>query len=139
MFKLGNWFIFSLITLFLWGFWGFFSKLAVNYINPKSALIFQSIGNFIVLIFLLLSMNFKPEIHLKGIMFTLLAGISASLGFLFFLLSVTKNKVSIIMPITALYPIITIILALFILKEPITLKQAIGIMLAIISMALLSL
>ena len=62
-----------------------------------------------------------------------------SLGALFFLHAVSKQKASIVVTATALYPLITIILACLILKEPITLKQGIGIIFALIAMILLTL
>lgn len=135
---MGDWFIFAIIALIMWGLWGFFPKLATNYINPKSVLIFQAIGSIFVTAPILISVNFRPEMHIKGIAFAVLAGIAGAIGGLFFLYSISKGEASIVVPTTALYPIITIILAFLILKEPITLKQGIGIIFALIAMILFS-
>lgn len=133
-----DWFIFAIIALLLWGVWGFFPKLATNYISPRSVLIFQAIAGIVVMLIVLASLNFKPEIHAKGITFALLAGLAGSIGGIFFLYAVSKGKASVVVTTTALYPIVTILLASLILKEPITLKQGIGILFALVAMVLFS-
>ena len=133
-----NWFIFGMVALFLWGLWAFFPKLATNYLNPKSILIFQTLGGLLICIAVLISVNFRPEIHTKGITFAVLAGLAGAIGGLFFLYSISKGKAAIVITMTALYPLVTIILSFLILKEPITIKQGIGMLLALIAMVLLS-
>ena len=43
-----NWFAAAILSLIIYGFWGFFPKIAVSYINPQSALIFEVAGALIV-------------------------------------------------------------------------------------------
>jgi hypothetical protein len=43
-----SWFFWTILAMVTFGAWGFFPKLAVNYINPQSALIFQVIGGLLV-------------------------------------------------------------------------------------------
>lgn len=136
--KMENWLIFSFITLVIWGVYGIFPKLATNYIDPKSVLIFQVIGSAIIAIILLATMNFKPEINSKGIMFAVLAGLITSFGTIFFFYALAKGKASVVVTITALYPIVTIILASIFLKETITLKQGIGMLFAVLAMIFFS-
>lgn len=133
-----SWFIFALIALLIYGLWGFFPKLATNYINPRSVLIYQILGGMLVGIIVLFLMGFKLEVHTKGIMFAVLTGIAAITGTLFFLLALSKGKASVVVTMTALYPIIVILLAFVILKEPITWKQGFGMLLAIIAIMLFS-
>ncbi|MBI2877217.1 MAG: EamA family transporter [Candidatus Tectomicrobia bacterium] len=131
--------IFAILALIMWGLWGFFPKLATDSMSPKSVLIFQNIAAILVAFLVLASVNFKPEINSKGITFSVISGMAGTLGGLFFLYSVSKGKASVAVTITSLYPVITIMLASLILKEPITLKQGIGILFAIIAMVLFSL
>lgn len=135
---MGNWLIFAVITLLMWGLWGFFPKLATSYMDPKSVLVYEVIGTLIVGIVVLSLLRFKPEVHTKGITFAILTGISGGVGLLFFLFAISRGKASIVVTTTALYPLVTIILASLLLKEPITLKQGIGIIFALIAMLLLS-
>ncbi len=134
--KMGNWFIFGLLTLVLWGVWGFLPKLATRYIDPRSVLVFQTIGSIVVTIVILATIDFRPELHTKGMTLAIVTGIMGTLGAVSFLYSITKGKASVVVTMTALYPIVTIMLSLFILKESITIKQSIAIILALTAMVL---
>ena len=133
---MGNWFIFGLLTLVLWGVWGFLPKLATRYIDPRSVLVFQTIGSIVVTIVILATIDFRPELHTKGMTLAIVTGIMGTLGAVSFLYSITKGKASVVVTMTALYPIVTIMLSLFILKESITIKQGIAIILALTAMVL---
>jgi transporter family protein len=76
--------------------------------------------------------------HPKGIIFAVLGGLTGTLGVLFFIIALGKGKVSVIVPLTALYPIITITLGFLILKESITLTQGVGVIFALIAVLLLA-
>ena len=51
-------------------------------------------------------------------------------------MAVVKSKISVIVTMTALYPIISIGLAYLILKEPVTAKEGVGIILAFVAIVL---
>jgi len=136
--KMNSWVIFAILALLVWGFWGFFPKLATNYISPKSVLVYEVIGAIIVGMAVLFLINFKPEVNAKGITFAILTGIAGTLGALFFIFAVSRGETSVVVTTTALYPLITIILAFLILKEPITIKQGVGMIFAFAAMMLLS-
>jgi len=136
--KMNSWVIFAILALLVWGFWGFFPKLATNYISPKSVLVYEVIGAIIVGVAVLFLVNFKPEVNAKGITFAILTGIAGTLGALFFIFAVSRGETSVVVTTTALYPLVTITLAFLILKEPITVKQGVGMIFAFAAMMLLS-
>jgi transporter family protein len=138
MMTAGNWGVYTLLSLLLYGFWGLFSKLATNYIDPKSALIYDVCGAIIVGLVLLLTHNFQWSGDVRGILYAILTGIAGTTATLFFLLAASKGSISIVLPITSLYPAVTVLLAFFILKEPIALRQWIGIVMAIVALVLCS-
>ncbi|MBI5408216.1 MAG: EamA family transporter [Nitrospirae bacterium] len=138
MFKTNGWFTFAVFSLLFWGMWGFFQKLATNHISPRSVYIFAALGTLLIVFLTLMSLNFKLETNRTGITYAILAGLFGSIGGLFFVHSISKGKASIVITFTALYPVVTILLSLIILKEGITVKQGLGILFALISMALLS-
>lgn len=134
-----NWLIHAIIAFFLFGLWGFFPKLSTNYIHPKSALVYEVIGGIAIGLFLLFLLRFRPEFQIRGVLFAVLTGMAGTLGVLFFLFAVSQGKASIVVTMTALYPLLTILLAYFILQEPISIKQGTGMVLAVIAMVLFSL
>jgi transporter family protein len=128
----------ALLALFSFGLWGFFSKLAVLHIDSKSALFFQSIGVFLVGLVTLAIIGFKPETEWKGLSYGLLTGIASGIGCLFYLIAANKGKNMTVVTLTSLYPIITIILSYIILREGIQMKQAAGIVFALLALYLLA-
>lgn len=132
-----NWLLYSFLALLMWGAWAFFPRLAVRYLDPKSVLMFGVLGVLLVAAVLLL-FGFKPEIHAQGIFFSMLSGIAGILGTLFFIYALSLGKSSLVITLSALYPIVALFLAFIILKEPITMIQGAGILLALVSMVLLS-
>jgi len=124
------------VTMICWGIWGFIPKITTRYINPLSASVYEGLGSAIFAIIILFSLSFKPEFHPKGVSLAFITGLLGMLGALFYLFAMPKGKVSVIATMTALNPIITIGLAYFILKEPITLKEGIGMVFAFIAMVL---
>lgn len=134
--KIPDWFIFALLALVLYGLWAFFPKLAGNYINSKSFIIFETLGVVIVGIIFLFATGFQPEFHTKGIIFAILTGLAGTIGTFVFFLGITRGKASVVVTMTALYPIVTIMLAAILLREPITIKQGLGIIFALVAMVL---
>jgi transporter family protein len=133
-----NWFVSAVFALIIYGFWGFFPKIAVAYINPQSALVYQVVGGLLVGFLVLAMIGFKPETQPMGILFAMLTGITGVLGTLFYYAAASRGSISIVVSITALYPLITICLAFFFLDEPLTLRQLFGMLSAIIAIILLS-
>lgn len=133
---MNNWFLPSVAALVFWGIWGFLPKVASSYLPPKSIFIFQAIGNLIVIISVLISVNFRPEVNTRGFYLSLLAGVSVGLGTLFFLHALGKGKASVVVAITALYPLITIFLSMVFLKERLTLYQVLGVGFSLVALAL---
>lgn len=133
-----HWLPAAVLALFSFGFWGFFSKLSLNYIDTKSALIFQTGGVLIIGIIALAMMNFKPAMEMKGLGFGVLTGIAYGIGCLFYLIAAERGKLVTVVTLTALYPLVTIMLSSLFLHETINLKQTCGIVLAIVAIILLS-
>lgn len=133
-----NWLLTALISLVIYGFWGFFPKLAVTYISPQSALIYEVAGAAVVGLLTLSLVQFQPDTHPKGIFFAVLTGIAGMLGTLFYFAAASRGKIAVVVSITALYPLFTILYAALFLREPVTLKQLAGMVLALIAIVLLS-
>ena len=134
-----DWLLFSMLTLLCWGFYGFFPKLAVGYLAPRSVLLFQSLGTVAVGVLSLISLGFRPQLQWRGAGFAILSGMAGAIGGLFYILAVQRGRVSTISALTALYPALVIVLAITVLHEPITVRQGLGMALAVVAVMLLSL
>lgn len=132
------WFIFAIAAVLLWGVWGLFAKLSANYLSPSSVMVFSGIGSVLVTIGVLAFLNFRPGLDTKGIGLALVAGVLGTLATLLFLYAISRGKASVVVPMTALYPLVTIVLSLLILREPVTLKQGLGIGFALVALLLFS-
>jgi len=131
-----KWLVSAILSLLIYGLWGFFPKIAVTFINPQSALIFEVVGAIIVGMAALAWSGFRPQLQPTGVLFAVLTGIAGMLGTLFYFAAASKGKISVVVSLTALYPLITIILAAIILREPITVKQIFGMVFALIAICL---
>jgi len=133
-----NWILLALITLFLWGIWGFFSKLTMEHLKPMHAIPYEVVGEILIGLVVLLLIKRSFSIPLTGSSTGILAGAAWLLGALTFFAALRKGKPSIIVPLTALYPGIGIILGFLVLKERLSAIQCIGIFLALIASYLLA-
>ena len=135
---MSSWLPAALAALMFFGLWGFFTKLAVNHIDSKSALIYQTLGVVIVGIYILYTMDFKLSSHPKSIFYSVLTGAAYGIGCLFYFVAASKGKITTVVSLTALYPLVTIILGVLLLKESVNIKQGLGITLACIAILLMA-
>jgi len=133
-----TWFPAAFLSLLSFGLWGLFTKLSVMHIDSKSAMIFQTIGVVVIGLIMLSTMSFKPATDTKGIFYALLTGAAYGVGCLFYFFAASKGKIITVVTLTALYPLITILLAYIFLKEAVHLKQWLGIGLALVAIILMS-
>ncbi len=134
--KTQPWFIPAVSALVLWGVWGLFQKLATNQMPTRN--LFSSFGAFTVVLIMAAIIRFPQQVNFEGTFFAVLAGVCSSLGGLLFLQAMSRGEAAVIITFTALYPVVSVILSFIILHETITLKQGIGIVLALFSMVLLT-
>ena len=122
----------------LWGLWSFIPKITTKYISPKSAILFEVLGGMLIAIIVLFSLKFKPDIHPKGVLLAITTGILGFAGALCFLYAASKGPISLIAVLSALYPVIAIVLAMIFLNESISIKQGLGIVLGLGAMILVT-
>ena len=133
-----SWLLYVTVTFILWGVGGILSKLAVNYVGPESSFGYQIIGALLVGVLAYIFLGFRLGMNVKGAFWGITYGALAMLGGLFYLLAINKGSVSLVTTISGLYPVVTIVLALILFKEPVTIKQGFGMFLALSAIALMS-
>jgi len=83
-------------------------------------------------------MRYRPEAEPAGILYALLSAIAGTAGIFFYYMAVSRYKLSVVIAITALYPLVAILLSFLLLKEGINLKQGLGIIFALLAVILFS-
>ena len=119
---------------------GLYGEVCLKFINPVSLILWETIGSVVLylIVAVILFLNFKFEANAAGITAAFLTALFGVFGIVIFFFALSKTKASILVPLTALYPVVTIILSFVFLKEKVTLVQGIGIVRAIAASVLLS-
>lgn len=133
-----TWLLPTLAAILCWGGWAFLPKLSAQYISTRSAIVYQGLGGAILASLIFLNLSDAVEIHPQGTIIAVIAGMLNFLGVLFYIKAVSNGPVAIVSTLSALYPLVVIALALVVLHETLTLKQAIGIGLALVAIALIA-
>ena len=132
-----RWFLVGIFAVLLFGIGSFLGKLAsINDISSR-VYFFEAIGTLTVFssFFLVKRVEILDGFSLNY--YALGMGITWGLGTVLFIIALEHSKLSIITPLTALYPVITVVLAYLFLSERIELRELIGVVLAIISIFLI--
>lgn len=133
------WLVFSLVTVLVWGAWGLESKIAVDRLSPAMNQCLFPIGLVPIAVWALRSSRAAPGSRRTGAIYGLLTGLLAGAGnFAFYVALSRGGKVSIVTPLVGLAPLITVVLAMCFLGEKLNGGQALGLVLALLSIYLLS-
>lgn len=127
------WLGYAVFTLIAWGLWGFFSKLASTHTRPRQTLLFQAVGAVAFAIVVLMLERFKVQWSPSGFGWSFAAGFVNFVGFLAFFAAVEKGKVSTIITISSLYPLVTIVLSVLFLRERVSPREGMGIAFALVA------
>lgn len=135
-----RWFLYSLLCVLCWGGWALLSKLGSREIPPETMQFLFTIGSLPVCLALLIARRFRLEKSPKGIFYAVLNGVLAGVGGLaLFAAYHTGGNTSLITAATALYPMITVLLALIFLRERLKPVQIVGLGFAAVAMIIFSL
>jgi len=132
--------VLGIAVIIVWGLWGFLYKIGISKMGMHKALFWSSLAYTIIniiIILVLLRSGVKPEFN-SGVNAILLGSVFAALGTLIFLFSLEKYQASIVIPLTALYPIVSVLLGILLLKESLTAQHFAGIVLGVIAGYLLA-
>lgn len=139
---LPSWLAYCLLTILFWGLWGVQSKVVLEEISPLSNQVLFTPGLLLMALILWLRIRKSgttPTGNLKlGISFAFLTGVCGGLGNIAFFQALTNGqKASIVVPLTALYPAVTVLLALVFLGEKLNRYQWLGLAMAIAAIIIL--
>ncbi len=135
-----RWLWYSVLCVLCWGGWALLSKLGSREIPPETMQFLFTVGALPVGIALLIGRRGKLEKSAKGISYAVVNGILSGVGGLtLFAAYHTNGNTSLITVATSLYPMITVVLAVLILRERLTATQVLGLAFAGAAIVLFSL
>jgi transporter family protein len=138
-----KWLLWSLLTIVLWGTWGLVSKLASDGIDAYTNQLLYTAGLTPLIVFVAISVHRqrgeKTINRGVGVFWAFLTGILGGVGNIAFFQALVKGgKASVVAPVTALFPMVTVLLALVLLKEKLGRTQWLGLVLAFAAIYMLS-
>jgi transporter family protein len=134
-----RWLWYSLSCALCWAGWTLLSKLGSREIPAVTMQFLFTIGTLPVCVFFLVARRFRLEKSAKGISYAVLMGVLAGLGGLtLFAAYRTEGNTSLITAVTALYPMVTVVLALTVLREKLRRIQIVGLVFACIAIVIFS-
>ncbi len=132
--------VWSLPAILGWGMYGIFAKMGTARIGMQAMLWYQLASLVAVLVFLVVMNNFVPlNLDGGGVLFGIATGLSNFVAVVALFTMLQRGfPVNIVYPLTALYPLVTVLVGVFFLGEPMTALKGVGVVLAVIAIALLS-
>ena len=132
-----RWILLGILAIVLFGAGSLFGKIASENDTSSRVYFFEALGTLSVFtVFFVLK---KSEI-LSNFSFNrygLLMGLCWGLGTVMFITALDRSKLSVLVPLTALYPAVTILLGLVFLGERLNLREIAGVTLALLALLLL--
>jgi len=129
------------ITIILWGFWGYFGKMALTRgMKPISVFIAEACFGFLlglVLFLFLFSYSNTSFSFNDWNWFGIFSGFAMSMGLLTYYLALQHEDIHVVVPLTAVYPIIAVALGVIFIGESLEIHQIFGVILLSVGTVLL--
>ena len=133
-----TWVFYACVATLCWGVVGLLQKLGTNRVSSRSLLVWLVVG-FAAMLPALWRNGDITGLGWRVLLIGLLGGVANGLGSWALFEALERGaKASVAVPLTALYPLVTIVLARIFLAETLTLRQWAGIALAVAGGAMLS-
>jgi bacterial/archaeal transporter family protein len=133
-----RWLALALLCTLLWGIFGLLAKLGSASASPSAMQVLFTVGMMPLVIAAFFKNKRGVETDARGIAYGTANGMLSGLGGLAYFAAMVSGKAALVGPVTALYPLVTVLLAAVVLKEKLNLLQIAGIATAVIAVALLS-
>ena len=133
-----TWVFYACVATLCWGVVGLLQKLGTNRVSSRSLLVWLVVG-FAAMVPALWRNGDITGLGWRVLLIGLLGGVANGLGSWALFEALERGaKASVAVPLTALYPLVTIVLARIFLAETLTFRQWAGIALAVAGGAMLS-
>lgn len=133
------WLLYALVTTLFWGVWGAFIEIPEKAGFPATlGYVVWALTMIPCALFALRRINWKLNTETKNVLYGLLVGLTGAGGQLLLFQALRDGPAYIVFPIISLFPVVTIFLSLFFLRERAGGKAKIGIVLALVAIVLLA-
>lgn len=124
---------FSGLTIALWGLWGFCGKIALERrMAPPTIFLIETLMTISLSIPMFLIVGFWQKAQVLSFnVYGVLSGAALAVGVFFYYFALSEGRVSVIVPLTATYPVVSALLGYALLGERPSLAQWAGITLII--------
>jgi drug/metabolite transporter (DMT)-like permease len=137
---MARWLFWTLLTILAWGIWAILYRLIAGGLSEAHSQVISTLGVVPILIALWLMPDAPAAGNRgRGIWLAFGSGVLTCLGNIACYQALSHAKASIVVPMTALYPVVTIVLAAVLLKERFSVIQFVGIWLSLAAMVLFNL
>ena len=136
--KRAGWLGLTSAAIGLWGLYGIAFKLASDHLSAVAGQLLSTAGLLLPALFLIGAVA-RERRSTAGLLIGFISGICGALGNFALLASLgAGGQAAIVFPLTALYPLITVVIAVLFMRERARRAQFIGMVLAVIAVLLLS-
>jgi len=133
------WLLYALLALSFWGFTGLTQKLSTNHVSAELSFIAYSVAFIPIAAIILWWQPLDWNIPARGWLLAVLGGTLSGFAVLSsFAAYRSGGKASVVTPLIALFPVVTVVLAVVILGERLALREIIGVITAVVAAVALS-
>jgi transporter family protein len=135
---MSRWLPLALLCTLLWGIFGLLAKLGSAAAPPAAMQVLFTAGMMPLALAAFFRNRRRVDTDARGIAYGTANGMLSGLGGIAYFAAMSSEKAALVGPVTALYPLVTVLLAAVVLKERLNAIQIAGIATAVIAIALLS-
>ncbi|MDX2152153.1 MAG: EamA family transporter [Bryobacteraceae bacterium] len=133
-----KWLSLALLSTLFWGVWAFLVKIGAGNLSPELMQLLFVVGMLPLVAAAAARQGFRVETDRRGVVYGVLNGVLATLGMVAFYVAMERGKASVVGPVTALFPLFTVLGAVLFLRERLNWVQAAGMVLALAAIAVLA-
>jgi drug/metabolite transporter (DMT)-like permease len=133
-----KWLRYALLAVLFWGGWGFASKKIGDAVSASQCQVISTLGLLPIMLVLAVRKTTEPSGRaVRGSAIAFTGGLVGGLGNVaFYWLLGAGEKAATVVPLTSLYPLVTVVLAVLLLRERLNAVQSAGIGLALVAIYL---
>ncbi|MEZ0225669.1 MAG: EamA family transporter [Alphaproteobacteria bacterium] len=133
------WLLPALAAMLVWGLWAFLPKIALQSMQPHSVIFYEAFGSLCVsLPVLIFHLKGKLQKDAQALAIISLSSALTVTAIMCYFYALKHGPVAVVVTMTAMYPVISLVLARIFYKERINKVQMVAVAMAMLSIVLLA-